>query len=397
MGAHIEVRNTSEYTIYSKTPEDFVNDYSVFGGYMANCLEIEMLTTYGITMDGKVSSNSKLKVKHDPRDVVFYVDENQQLQKMPREQVSTASIMQGLRNGQQFLLPSVDPDGQLNFSNPTVLKSLHYQGEERLLALSDRQQRHAMDELAHIQEPTFWQRLADGVLKWFGMRNEACQTYEETCLQMLGVLQGIRKDHILMSNTDLSQPRFAQSEQKDAHQADPQNQRTTHLHMGAATFEQMLNQIMQDGATPLPVRFVDQQKWADHNILLARAMYEPTRALLEHAAKTGNPTDFLQSQKTVFLRLMDDMNRYIQENANPKDLDAVFTADPQVYPESPELMKETFEILIRVDNFAANACQVYQQNLDSEIQKSVEQPQMENSKQNPEHQQQVQPQMQPGA
>ena len=40
IGAHIEVRITKEYTIYSKTSEDFVKDYTVFGGYMVNRLEL---------------------------------------------------------------------------------------------------------------------------------------------------------------------------------------------------------------------------------------------------------------------------------------------------------------------------------------------------------------------
>jgi hypothetical protein len=164
MGVAKEVRTTSEFTVYAQSTEDYLNSHAAFDSDVEFSLNLFLRSEYGVDLTGDRNTSYKGE-QFDPQELIYtYDSETGKYVKLGEDLLQSNYFMDTLQRGMPYVIPSLDKNGQLDFSNPKILKVAQYKGENQLFIMGDRQLRHAEAELEHVQKPTFWQRFADGFL-----------------------------------------------------------------------------------------------------------------------------------------------------------------------------------------------------------------------------------------
>ena len=83
--------------------------------------------------------------------------------------------------------------------------------------------------------------------------------------------------------------------------------------MSPEDFEQMLSVMVNEGAKPLGEVYVTQRVNINHNALIARAMHEPARDLLNSAEQAKDKNAFLKKSRDAFLLLYNNTIRTVRE------------------------------------------------------------------------------------
>ena len=219
MGVAREVGSNKEYkyTIYAQSAEDYLNSHAAFDGDVEFSLNLFLRTQYGVDLAGE--RNTDYKGQHfDLQELIYTYDaETGKYVKLGQDLLQSNFFISTLQKGTPYFIPSLDKDGQLDFTNPKVIKVSQYKGENQLFIMGDRQLRHAEDELKHVEKPTFWQRLADGFLKIFGSRNAACENYEKFQAMMTQTLKVIHNDHekVKLAELGIAGPAHGASEKAE--------------------------------------------------------------------------------------------------------------------------------------------------------------------------------------
>ena len=219
MGVAREVGSNKEYkyTIYAQSAEDYLNSHAAFDGDVEFSLNLFLRTEYGVDLTGE--RNTDYKGQHfDLQELIYTYDaETGKYVKLGQDLLQSNFFISTLQKGTPYFIPSSDKDGQLDFTNPKVIKVSQYKGENQLFIMGDRQLRHAEDELKHVEKPTFWQRLADGFLKIFGSRNAACENYEKFQAMMTQTLKVIHNDHekVKLAELGIAGPAHGASEKAE--------------------------------------------------------------------------------------------------------------------------------------------------------------------------------------
>ena len=219
MGIAKEVGSNKEYnyTIYAQSAEDYLNSHAAFDGDVEFSLNLFLRTQYGVDLAGE--RNTDYKGQHfDLQELIYTYDaETGKYVKLDQDLLQSNFFISTLQKGTPYFIPSLDKNGQLDFTNPKVIKVSQYKGENQLFIMGDRQLRHAEDELKHVEKPTFWQRLADGFLKIFGSRNAACENYEKFQAMMTQTLKVIHNDHekVKLAELGIAGPAHGASEKAE--------------------------------------------------------------------------------------------------------------------------------------------------------------------------------------
>ena len=217
MGIAREVGSTNEYTIYAQSAEDYLNSHAAFDGDVEFSLNLFLRTQYGVDLAGE--RNTDYKGQHfDLQELIYTYDaETGKYVKLGQDLLQSNFFISTLQKGTPYFIPSLDKNGQLDFTNPKVIKVSQYKGENQLFIMGDRQLRHAEDELKHVEKPTFWQRVADGFLKIFGSRNAACENYEKFQAMMTQTLKVIHNDHekVKLAELGVAGPAYGASEKAE--------------------------------------------------------------------------------------------------------------------------------------------------------------------------------------
>ena len=219
MGVAREVGSNKEYkyTIYAQSVEDYLNSHAAFDSDVEFSLNLFLRTEYGVDLTGE--RNTDYKGQHfDLQELIYTYDaETGKYVKLGQDLLQSNFFISTLQKGTPYFIPSLDKDGQLDFTNPKVIKVSQYKGENQLFIMGDRQLRHAEDELKHVEKPTFWQRLADGFLKIFGSRNAACENYEKFQAMMTQTLKVIHNDHekVKLAELGIAGPAHGASEKAE--------------------------------------------------------------------------------------------------------------------------------------------------------------------------------------
>ncbi|MBQ5865101.1 MAG: hypothetical protein IIW56_00285 [Oscillospiraceae bacterium] len=219
MGIAKEVGSNKEYnyTIYAQSAEDYLNSHAAFDGDVEFSLNLFLRTQYGVDLAGE--RNTDYKGQHfDLQELIYTYDaETGKYVKLDQDLLQSNFFISTLQKGTPYFIPSLDKDGQLDFTNPKVIKVSQYKGENQLFIMGDRQLRHAEDELKHVEKPTFWQRVADGFLKIFGSRNAACENYEKFQAMMTQTLKVIHNDHekVKLAELGVAGPAYGASEKAE--------------------------------------------------------------------------------------------------------------------------------------------------------------------------------------
>ena len=219
MGVAREVGSNKEYkyTIYAQSVEDYLNSHAAFDSDVEFSLNLFLRTEYGVDLAGE--RNTDYKGQHfDLQELIYTYDaETGKYVKLGQDLLQSNFFISTLQKGTPYFIPSLDKNGQLDFTNPKVIKVSQYKGENQLFIMGDRQLRHAEDELKHVEKPTFWQRLADGFLKIFGSRNAACENYEKFQAMMTQTLKVIHNDHekVKLAELGIAGPAHGASEKAE--------------------------------------------------------------------------------------------------------------------------------------------------------------------------------------
>ena len=219
MGVAREVGSNKEYkyTIYAQSAEDYLNSHAAFDGDVEFSLNLFLRTQYGVDLAGE--RNTDYKGQHfDLQELIYTYDaETGKYVKLGQDLLQSNFFISTLQKGTPYFIPSLDKNGQLDFTNPKVIKVSQYKGENQLFIMGDRQLRHAEDELKHVKQPTAWQRLADGFLKIFGSRNAACENYEKFQAMMTQTLKVIHNDHekVKLAELGIAGPAYGASEKAE--------------------------------------------------------------------------------------------------------------------------------------------------------------------------------------
>ena len=219
MGVAREVGSNKEYkyTIYAQSVEDYLNSHAAFDSDVEFSLNLFLRTEYGVDLTGE--RNTDYKGQHfDLQELIYTYDaETGKYVKLGQDLLQSNFFISTLQKGTPYFIPSLDKNGQLDFTNPKVIKVSQYKGENQLFIMGDRQLRHAEDELKHVEKPTFWQRLADGFLKIFGSRNAACENYEKFQAMMTQTLKVIHNDHekVKLAELGIAGPAHGASEKAE--------------------------------------------------------------------------------------------------------------------------------------------------------------------------------------
>ena len=219
MGVAREVGSNKEYkyTIYAQSAEDYLNSHAAFDGDVEFSLNLFLRTQYGVDLAGE--RNTDYKGQHfDLQELIYTYDaETGKYVKLDQDLLQSNFFISTLQKGTPYFIPSLDKNGQLDFTNPKVIKVSQYKGENQLFIMGDRQLRHAEDELKHVEKPTFWQRVADGFLKIFGSRNAACENYEKFQAMMTQTLKVIHNDHekVKLAELGIAGPAHGASEKAE--------------------------------------------------------------------------------------------------------------------------------------------------------------------------------------
>ena len=219
MGVAREVGSNKEYkyTIYAQSAEDYLNSHAAFDGDVEFSLNLFLRTQYGVDLAGE--RNTDYKGQHfDLQELIYTYDaETGKYVKLDQDLLQSNFFISTLQKGTPYFIPSLDKNGQLDFTNPKVIKVSQYKGENQLFIMGDRQLRHAEDELKHVEKPTFWQRVADGFLKIFGSRNAACENYEKFQAMMTQTLKVIHNDHekVKLAELGVAGPAYGASEKAE--------------------------------------------------------------------------------------------------------------------------------------------------------------------------------------
>ena len=219
MGVAREVGSNKEYkyTIYAQSVEDYLNSHAAFDSDVEFSLNLFLRTEYGVDLTGE--RNTDYKGQHfDLQELIYTYDaETGKYVKLGQDLLQSNFFISTLQKGTPYFIPSLDKDGQLDFTNPKVIKVSQYKGENQLFIMGDRQLRHAEDELKHVEKPTFWQRVADGFLKIFGSRNAACENYEKFQAMMTQTLKVIHNDHekVKLAELGIAGPAHGASEKAE--------------------------------------------------------------------------------------------------------------------------------------------------------------------------------------
>lgn len=219
MGIAKEVGSNKEYnyTIYAQSAEDYLNSHAAFDGDVEFSLNLFLRTQYGVDLAGE--RNTDYKGQHfDLQELIYTYDaETGKYVKLDQDLLQSNFFISTLQKGTPYFIPSLDKNGQLDFTNPKVIKVSQYKGENQLFIMGDRQLRHAEDELKHVEKPTFWQRVADGFLKIFGSRNAACENYEKFQAMMTQTLKVIHNDHekVKLAELGVAGPAYGASEKAE--------------------------------------------------------------------------------------------------------------------------------------------------------------------------------------
>lgn len=197
--------------------EDYLNSHAAFDSDVEFSLNLFLRTEYGVDLTGE--RNTDYKGQHfDLQELIYTYDaETGKYVKLGQDLLQSNFFISTLQKGTPYFIPSLDKDGQLDFTNPKVIKVSQYKGENQLFIMGDRQLRHAEDELKHVEKPTFWQRLADGFLKIFGSRNAACENYEKFQAMMTQTLKVIHNDHekVKLAELGIAGPAHGASEKAE--------------------------------------------------------------------------------------------------------------------------------------------------------------------------------------
>ena len=219
MGVAREVGSNKEYkyTIYAQSVEDYLNSHAAFDSDVEFSLNLFLRTEYGVDLTGE--RNTDYKGQHfDLQELIYTYDaETGKYVKLGQDLLQSNFFISTLQKGTPYFIPSLDKNGQLDFTNPKVIKVSQYKGENQLFIMGDRQLRHAEDELKHVKQPTAWQRLADGFLKIFGSRNAACENYEKFQAMMTQTLKVIHNDHekVKLAELGIAGPAHGASEKAE--------------------------------------------------------------------------------------------------------------------------------------------------------------------------------------
>ena len=206
-----------KYTIYAQSVEEYLNSHATFDSDVEFSLNLFLRTEYGVDLAGE--RNTDYKGQHfDLQELIYTYDaETGKYVKLDQDLLQSNFFISTLQKGTPYFIPSLDKDGQLDFTNPKVIKVSQYKGENQLFIMGDRQLRHAEDELKHVEKPTFWQRVADGFLKIFGSRNAACENYEKFQAMMTQTLKVIHNDHekVKLAELGIAGPAHGASEKAE--------------------------------------------------------------------------------------------------------------------------------------------------------------------------------------
>jgi hypothetical protein len=217
MGISREIKTTGEFTVYAHSPEDYLTSHAAFDSDVEFSLNLYLSANYGVNLAGEMNTTYK-GVRHAPEDLIYtYNEETGKYDKLDKEFLQSQSFLNTLEAGNRYFIPSLSENGQLDFTNPKILKVGQFKGENQLFIMADRQLRHAQAELEYIQEPTFWQRLADRIMKVFGSRNSACEDYDNLRTLMSDTLKNMSNDYKKVKSFELD--RQGKEEQKNVVEA----------------------------------------------------------------------------------------------------------------------------------------------------------------------------------
>lgn len=335
MGVAREVRTTSEFTVYAQSTEDYLNSHAAFDSDVEFSLNLFLRSEYGVDLTGDRNTSYKGE-QFNPQELIYtYDSETGKYVKLGEDLLQSNYFMDTLQRGMPYFIPSLDKNGQLDFSNPKILKVAQYKGENQLFIMGDRQLRHAEAELEHVQKPTFWQRFADGFLKIFGSRNAACEAYEKLQAMMGQTLTLMHNDHEKIKSFEMERQEQEQQAVQETEELGNQLEEVRQMqqergvdildlpeytrqaqnlikrNMSAEEFYQLLEQLEKEGSKKLEEIAEDYK--INHDAVVAVALGNPARDLRSKADQAENRESFLLENRESFLLLINNIEKQVRE------------------------------------------------------------------------------------
>ena len=343
-----------------------------------NSLDEYLINVYGRDRYG-FTNQEFAGVRRNAEDVILGSGDDGQYYPTDREYLNSLRFTDALRGGEAFYLPTVTENGELDKENPKVVKCMVYGGQEHLLIMSAQDLQQAENNLLRVSRPTFWQRFADGFLKIFGSRYNACLEYENfmkhmtttftdmrTCWQRVNTAEiannAHRAEQAALAAQRLNLPEYTRNAQK-----------LIKRNMTAAEFDALLLLLVGEGAHPLEDIALAYTVRLNHDALVARALGVPAAELLDEAEKAEDREAFLLEHMTPFLLLIKDLEKEARK-VDLSAVDALTTMLPHVELESgQEVYKALSELLDPLDSDMLHLCNAYR--IEQERQRQLEEEQ----------------------